>query len=190
MQKGIIHFFALGIILLVVLAAVGGWAVAKRTRIEPKNETVTVLEVESNASPEPTIKPDPKVIPSPSLKPKVSTNLAPKPTPAPPVEFKDPCGKYKDTPLVYVKVKLIPPTGTLDENAKIVVKPGNACPAGLPTGYTSQVEYTMKPGSTTWTSPGFTLGDIRVNVDYKGNGYGYDVEGTSGTHEVTVNLKN
>lgn len=190
-KSGIVHFFALGIVLLVVLAAVGVWAVAKRTRIEPKSETATILEVESNASPEPTIKPDPKGTPSPSSKPKVSTNVTSKPTPAPAVEFKDPCANYKDTQLVYVKVKLVPPTGALDENAKIVVKPGSDCPAGLPTGYTSQVERTVKPGdSLTWTSPGFTMGDIRVNVDYKGNGYGYDVEGTGGTHEVIINLKN
>lgn len=188
-KSGIIHIIVLVVVFILLAALVGGYIFAKRTTVKEENVASGILEVNSNSVTE--LETESTPTPKSTTTPKSVAKTTVKPTDAPQPTAPDPCEKYKDqSGLVYVKITLIAVGGSTNEPATISVKPIGDCPAGLPTGYTSEITYTAQPGNSVWKSPGFRPGEIRVNIEYKGNGYGYGVEGTIGTHDVNVNLKN
>lgn len=187
MHKGFIYIIPLLLALIIFFVGTTVYFASKTVGPLPSS-TPSVFEINSLSSPAPSILPTPTAKPASS--PKLKTVLSKTPTPQPQAKLEDPCAKYGDRAvLTFIKVKVNPPGGSLEQNATITISPRGDCPAKLPTGYTNNVTYTMSPGTTTWTSPGFTSGDLRVNVDYKGNGYGADVDGTSGTREVNFDLR-
>ncbi len=155
----------------------------EESSLEPNNPKIIYIESDpSTESATPTSSIKPSVIPKAT---KTQTKIIS--TPAP---FEDPCKNYNQSNgLAYLKINL-QYVDRQDTDTIITVKPSGQCPAVIPTGETNPITKTISPGTTSWNSAGFGPGQLRVDVNYKGQGQGFDINFTSGNHNLTVDLKN
>lgn len=182
MSKGFAHILLLiiGVVIAGVLITRNSVSFVKINETPVPTESATSIPTISPTS-KPTTKPKSTIVATPT--PKLTTVTTSVPQSA--------CDKFKPADgLTTITLNLQASSGQIVGDTIVKIKPASSCPGTLPSGWGGELTEVIRQGTTSWTSPGMSPGNFRVDVNYHNSGQGFDVEGTSGNHPVTVTLNN